>query len=426
MENTTFLTQRVYGISNGYIDSYVSRDTVDENFNDGLVSDKHIIVYGSSKQGKSSLIRQHIIDDEKVQIECGPRTQVIDIYKSLLRQLNVEIEESFSVEKGKEVGGKAGLKAKLKIPFFSEGEASVEASGKVTRNRKIEYKRIEYDLSLAQDISEVIEQCEYEGRIVIENFHYLSMDVQKDLSFDLRTFHDKNILFIILGIWREQNRLTQFNGDLTDRLMEVPVEPWSKEDFKRVIKEGEPILNVSFDNIVEEIIAISNGSIGVLQELCKYTCLKAGVKKTNHAETVILDRSNLEEAIKIKVGDYSSRHIRCLEEFISEDDTKLNIPYFFISAILQTDIDALEGGIQKNVIEDNINSLNKNDKTIRKEDFNRFFNHIVRYQIKKDISPPLFEFDKGNQTIKIIDSTFIFFIGHKNREELQNCFSQPD
>jgi hypothetical protein len=418
--------QKVYGISNSYIDSYVSRHDVDDSFLDGLRSNRHIIVYGSSKQGKTSLIREHILDDEKIVIECSPRTQVLDIYKSILRQLNIEILETVTVEKGGEKGGKVGLKAKLKIPFFSEGEATAEASGKMTKNRIAEYKTIEFDLSLAQDITEIIKLREYKGRIVIENFHYLNMEVQLDLSFDLRTFQDNNILFIILGIWRERNRLTQFNGDLTDRLIEVPVEPWQKTDFTRVIKEGEPFLNVCFDNISELIIEKANGSIGVLQELCKYCCLKAGVKETNDGDTIYLEKNHLENAILVKIGDYSGRHIRCLEDFISDDDTKLNLHYYFLMAILNIDVEVLEKGVQKSIIEQKIKTINADDKNIRSTDFNRFFNHLVESQLKKNISPPIFEFDKGTQSIKIIDSTFTFFIKHKNRQDLLNCFANPD
>lgn len=426
MVEKILFTQRVYGISNSYVDSYVSRKDVDDKFLDGLRSDRHIIVYGSSKQGKTSLIREHVLDDKKIVIECNPRTQTIDIYKSILRQLNVEIIESIVIEDGNEKGAKAGIKAKLKIPFISEGEASVEASGKIVQNKKTDYKVIEYDLSLSQDISEVIGLRKYDGRIVIENFHYLGMTVQKDLSFDLRTFHDNNILFIILGVWRERNRLTQFNGDLTDRLMEVPVEPWERADFLRVITEGEPLLNVSFNEVAKQIIDKSNGSIGVLQELCKYCCLNAGVKETVDGATTNLNLNNLNKAIEIKVGDYAGRHIRCLEDFISEDDTKLNLTYFFLMAILQSDIVELERGITKLSLEEKINELRNSHNTVRKTDFNRFFNHIVEYQLKKNISPPLFEFDKGLQCIKMIDSTFIFFIKHKNREDLMNCFANPE
>jgi len=329
MGEISIKTQRVYGVSNEYVDSYIARDDVDADFVNGLESNKHIVVYGSSKQGKSSLIHQHILEDQKIEIECSPRTTIIDIYKSLLRQLNVVIEESSSTTKGKEFGGKVSAKAKLKIPLFGGGEGETEISGSSSKDNTKNYKNVEYDLSLPQDISEVVKECNFKGRIIIENFHYLPMYVQRDLSYDLRTFEDKNILFIILGIWRERNRLTQFNGDLVDRIIEVPVEPWVREDFLRVIAEGQPILNVSFDNISEDLIKNANKSIGVLQELCKYSRLKAGVRETNHNDTIYLEEKHLRQAIDIKVGDYSSRHIRCLEEFVSGDDTKLNLPYFF-------------------------------------------------------------------------------------------------
>jgi hypothetical protein len=426
MDKISILTQGVFGISNKYIDSYLERTEVDEIFKDGLVSDKHIIIYGSSKQGKSSLIREHVRDNEKIIVDCTPKMQLIDIYKSLLRQLNVQIEDSISIETGKEFGGKLSTKAKLKIPFISEVEVNAEVAGKKTRDTRIEYKTVEYNLSIAQDISEVIKQCNYKGRVVIENFHYLAMNIQMDLAFDLRTFEDNNILFIILGIWRERNRLTLFNGDLIDRLIEVPVEPWSDKDFLNVLKEGEPILNVSFDKISDSIVRAANGSVGVFQELCKYSCLKAGIKETNFSDTIYLEDVHLDQAIEVKVDAYSGRHIRCLEEFISGDDTKLDLPYFFVKAILDFDVSCFEKGLKKAEIENKIIAFQEENKNIRKTDFNRFFNHIVEYQINKHISPPLFDFDKGSQAIKIIDSTFIFFIRNKNRLELMECFCKPE
>ena len=426
MEQNPILTQRVFGVSNAYIDTYIDRPEVDELFSDGLKSRKHIIVYGSSKQGKSSLIREHIIDDEKIVVECTPRTTLTDIYKSVLRQLNVELEEKKISKKSRKVTGDIGTKVKLKIPFIGGGEGNIKTGGSSITSNSTIFKYVESNLDLAQDVSEVIKFCGFKGHIVIENFHYLPLSIQKDFSFDLRTFEDNNILFIILGIWRERNRLTQFNGDLIDRLIEVPVEPWSDADFMKVIKEGEPILNVSFENLYKKIIEIANGSIGVLQELCKHTCLKGNVKKTNYNSTIILEDNHLEDAVKIKIGDYSSRHIKCMEEFISGDETKLNLPYYFIKAVLEVDLEMYATGINKPVIEDLIIDTTKQGKSIRKNDFTRFFNHLVEYQIKKEISPPIFDFDKGTQSIKIIDSTFMFFIKHKNRGELMSCFTKPD
>ena len=84
---------------------------------------------------------------------------------------------------------------------------------------------IDYNLALAQDLSELLKEIKFKKRIILENFHYLNEEVQKQLAIDLRIFEDYNILFIILGIWREKNRLSQFNGDLASKAIgcgEVP------------------------------------------------------------------------------------------------------------------------------------------------------------------------------------------------------------
>ena len=88
--------------------------------------------------------------------------------------------------------------------------------------------------------------------VILENFHYLDDEKQKQLSFDLRTFQELGIRFVILGVWREKNRLAQFNGDLLDRMTEVPVEPWSKDDFRRVVTKGSKELNIKIDDALAE------------------------------------------------------------------------------------------------------------------------------------------------------------------------------
>src|SRR5690606_24692991 len=99
---------------------------------------------------------------------------------------------------------------------------------------------------------------------------YLSIDVQEALAYDLRIFQDHHIVFVVLGIWREANRLAQFNGDLLDRITEVPVEPWETADFDKLISVGESLLNVDFSEVRDRLIEDSFDSVGVVQEICKH------------------------------------------------------------------------------------------------------------------------------------------------------------
>ena len=277
----------VYGVSNQMIETYIEREKVDSLFLDGLQRRKHIIVYGASKQGKTSLTNKHLKETDYVKINCSTGTTIIDIYKSILRQLNVEILNS--KEENNTVNGelKVEVKAKLKVPLIG----GIETSGGVGTGGKKEYKNlyktVEYNLTLAQDISELLISLNFSKRIILENFHYLQEEVQQQLAFDLRIFEDYNILFIILGIWRERNRLSQYNGDLVDRVIEIPVEPWEAGDLRRIVNIGMPLLNASFEHVVDDIISSCFDSVGVFQEICKESCYAAGVTGTSKTLTYI-------------------------------------------------------------------------------------------------------------------------------------------
>ena len=113
--------------------------------------------------------------------------------------------------------------------------------------------------------------------------------------------------FVILGVWREKNRLTQFNGDLQDRIIEVPVEPWSTSEFREVIRIGSEQLNISIsDEIQGRLIESAFDSIGVVQELVKGVCTGAGVEVRQHEQNKIDDPKLLEVAVEKKTGGLRS------------------------------------------------------------------------------------------------------------------------
>lgn len=237
----TYQTADVFGVKSKLIRSYIERDSVDETFKKAIKDGNEVIVYGSSKQGKTSLILKHLQEDDYIKVECSPQTKSIDIYKSILRQSNITYVESESSENASEHGGKVSAGFKIKIPFLGDTNASAELSDKKSDKVTQVTNYVEYNLELAQDVSELLKKFNIQKYVVIENFHYLELSVQETLAYDLRVFQDHHLIFIILGIWREANRLVQFNGDLLDRVTEVPVEPWEPSDFERVIEKGQKL-----------------------------------------------------------------------------------------------------------------------------------------------------------------------------------------
>lgn len=93
--------------------------------------------------------------------------------------------------------------------------------------------------------------------------------------------------------------MVQFNGDLLDRITEVPVEPWDHADLLRVIQKGEELLNVDFSNVRNQVVNESFNSVGVVQEICKLCCLEAPLN-CDTLNKICITNEHLEVAKKIK------------------------------------------------------------------------------------------------------------------------------
>lgn len=432
MSNNKCKTTDVFGVKSELIASYIERQAVDAKFKSAITEGNEVIVYGSSKQGKTSLILKHLNEQDYVKVECSPQSQVIDIYKSVLRQLNIRFVESETTEENSEHGGKVNAGFKIRVPFLGETDAGAELSDNksVGISRKENY--IEYNLALAQDISELLHKFKVDKYIILENFHYLELKVQETLAYDLRVFQDHHQIFIILGIWREANRLIQFNGDLLDRITEVPVEPWSTDDFKKVIQKGAELLNVDFSKVEDQLISDSFDSIGVVQEICKLSCISAGVSETS-TNLIEITQAHLDCALKQKASEYGSRHIRNFEAFVDiarktsnqSGKPSLAFPYYFIKLLLRQDFKDIEKGLSRSTLLNEIRKIHHRPDDVRSGDLGQFLHNISQHQINKKIQPPFIDYDRGGKMLKIIDSSLYFFLKHCDREEILDDIPNP-
>lgn len=425
-------TADVFGVRSKLIGSYIERELVDEKFKKAIRDGNEVIVYGSSKQGKTSLILKHLTPEEYVKVECSPKTQPVDIYKSILRQIDVNFIERDSEEKESSSGSKVSAGLKVKVPFLGEANLGAETNntGKTKNTTTTIY--IEYNLSLAQDVLELLKKVQFNRYVILENFHYLELPVQETLAFDLRVFQDQHLIFIILGIWREANRLVQFNGDLLDRVTEVPVEPWSDDDFSKVITKGEILLNVDFSDIKQKLIKDSFDSVGVVQEICKQCCIEAGVSQTSPV-TVKITEAHLDAALAKKAKEYGVRHIRNFEAFVDitrrtsnrSGKPSLAFPYYFIKLLLTKDFEHIEKGLSRATLLEEIRRIHHRSDDVRSGDLGKFLHNITEHQITKKIQPPFVDYDRGGKILKIIDSSLYFFLKHCDRNEILDDIQNP-
>jgi len=249
-----------------------------------------------------------------------------------------------------------------------------------------------------------------------------------------RTFQELGIRFIILGVWREKNRLAQFNGDLVDRVIEVPVEPWIEEDFIRVAEKGEAELNIRLNqDLVKQCAVSSFSSIGVFQELLREVCISAEARQRQEYVVEVSGRQHFDHAAEQKAGDYSTRHQRALEAIAAGNPRAsgprrgvlpLFLPYYLVRVILESGYAGLENGMRRTTIHEKIQSIHHRPNDVRGSDMSNLLYSLAALQAEKDISPPIVDYDRSTKMLQVVDSTFYFFLKNADLqailEELQN------
>lgn len=424
----------VFGVTSRPVLSYVERPQVDNSFREALNAHKQIIVYGSSKQGKTALVSKHLPYDDNLLVSLTPKTSLLDVYQHILSKAGVKLQAASTEKSNTESSLSIGAKFKAILPLFGGAEGETSGSTKAGSAREITYEEVTVNLELPQTVADLLKRVRCEKWVILENFHYLPDDVQQAFAFDLRAFQELGVRFVILGVWRERNRMAQFNGDLLDRTVEIPVEPWAELDFQRVAQAGCDQLNISFGKeLLAETIDASFSSIGVFQELLKYICVGANVKQAMPDRLVISDVRYLSDAVKVKTGDYGARHERALEAIAAGhnsggakgDQVPLFLPYYLVRVIVNHGFDGIANGARKQTLWDWIREIHHRGQDVRSNDMTNLLGGIANLQSVKAISPPIFAYDAQQRILQVVDSTFYFFIKNAEPAEVVDRIQNP-
>jgi hypothetical protein len=84
----------VFGVARELPINYVTRDAVDGTFVSSLARDKHIVVFGSSKQGKTCLRKSNLNDDDYSVVTCSNKWSLATLHSAILKAAGYTIEQS--------------------------------------------------------------------------------------------------------------------------------------------------------------------------------------------------------------------------------------------------------------------------------------------------------------------------------------------
>jgi hypothetical protein len=234
--------------------SYVVRD-VEARFLKAL-DDKAIaaiVIYGMSKQGKSSLLRHALRGKECIITDGNRGLSLEDLFHDLLNRAGFQYQEY-------EANGE------VKLSWFWGG---LGLGGKEKRTPLP--IRINNPASVATYLAEFRQK----PTVVIDQFHTLDVDVQREFASAIATFAGQGCKIIIIGTWTDAGYLIRYNTNLIGKVGEFSFDEWAPADLHEVLNTGLPLLNLHklSGDVRRSLVDRSAGNVALLQELTKFCLL---------------------------------------------------------------------------------------------------------------------------------------------------------
>jgi hypothetical protein len=133
------------------------------------------------------------------------------------------------------------------------------------------------------------------GVVIVDDFHRLDEDVQRELADFLKTLADEELVgtkMIVVGINKAGDSLVSFAPDLNNRIDTIRFEANPDERVNELIEKGESALRVNL-GIRDELVEAASGSFYIAQMLAHETCLAGKITEAQAAETKLEISSEL-------------------------------------------------------------------------------------------------------------------------------------
>ena len=377
---------------------------------------KHLLIFGPSKSGKTSLWKKSVPIETVIKIPCNSNKSIIEVYSEILSELN----SFYTVEKIEELGLKSSFFAELTslLGLFS---AKIQAQSEVSSNsseKQVPVTPPNIGVNLLIKYLKPSKKI-----IVLEDFHYSNDILKNQLSQDLKAFSDDECPWIIVGIQHKTSKLLSYNIDLQQRIAEIPVEGFNKKQLTEIIKLGESALNINFfPEVKEMILKESIGSASLVQNICQRICILNDITQTSINQVEISNP----EVVRIACQDIAYENKHFYEDVIKNialggrSDGSTEKYKWFLRLI--RDVDIPEHGLRNTEILNYLKELGHKD--IKQGSVTSGLSYLPRLLEKLEF-PSFFDYDSNSKTFYLLDK-YIKFVFKWIPEIIDDLFEDEE
>jgi hypothetical protein len=413
----------VFGVQRGLPRNYVQRPEVDGRFVEALKHKQHIVIYGSSKQGKTSLRKWTLNERPKALISCINMTSVTQLHLSILKEAGYRIEQSTS---------SAGENSRVKLSVGADWpggiKPSVEWENVLTDQEQIASHSLELDPSDFNEVIAALNQVGFNNLVVLEDYHYLDGATQAEFARLLKAYYDySDLCFIVIGVWLDEHRLVRYAGDLRERITPISVDSWSQSQLEQVIERGQDLLGIQFTSEFKSyLLQHCFDSVWVVQRVCGRACAESGITGEQDQHRTIGSIDLAKRLVREVIDSQTARSEAFIEGFTLGPVYESRTIFSWITfALLASDPEYLERGL----------GLDEMKQFTEKYYYDGYIDIVtLRMSLEQvtwfqmtvvKISPIVVDYDKTARRLHVVDREFLIWLSGQKRSELLRNAGMP-
>lgn len=261
---------------------------------------KLLSITGPTKSGKTVLCKNVVDIEKSVWVSGGQIRNENDFWEIVVDKLDLstEISEESSSSKNLTLDGsiEGGVDLGLVIGAKTGGSESSSSGIAKTKSKK-----------MSNQYAAIKNLQDFKLSLIIDDFHYISRDVQSRIIRALKEPIFEGLRVIILAVPHRAYDAVKVESDMTGRVTHLEIPLWSQKELEKIGDKGFPALNCDCPPyIVESLSNESFGSPHLMQDFCQRICKINDIKETQHQSTTIKPPENYTEFFEKIVSSVAS------------------------------------------------------------------------------------------------------------------------
>lgn len=395
--------------------TYVERDAGlnERKLKGGILNPGQIcLVTGPSKTGKTSLYRTVLptIKKDELIVRCSGDLTAPEFWACALESLDFSRLADRSREWKLGIDAEIGVEGEIGVSWLAKALAKfgVKLGGEASTCSRQEY--VQAGLS-AKHLIPILKALPVQ--LVVEDFHYLSTKVKREVFQQWKGFTDEGVSVIVVSITHHAIDIAKSNSDLTGRTRFIEVGQWSEADLAEIPKRGFEYYKLKHSAVAQSLIAKESVGLPIVaQQICQDIMsnreLSPGTSDRHRAitvdETRAAQRRVADELYANHKGDYDR---------LSTGPRKAARKHPTYERILGSfALEPLKFSLKHHELMERIAKLTPEDSSpVPSASVGSSLRALASFQTRNKLS--LLEWHEQDQELYILEPTFLFYLRQK-------------